>query len=277
MVKEMKDWNVPGVAIGIVYKDKLIFSKGYGYRDYEKKLPMNPSTLFMIASNTKLFTAVSIGILVEQGKLEWDKPIRNYVPSMQFYDTDLNNEVTIRDMLSHRTGISSHLYLWYETNFTRKELFERIKYLEPISPIRENFHYNNLLYEASGYIIELLSSRSYEQFLQENILGPLDMNRTLFSTEQMRADENHAEPYDQKKDTTLLYKIPIYEDIDHEALGSAGSLISTVDDLSKWVILLLNNGSYQHRQIVPKNSVKETSQPTIYCTFLDNLIKKGIL
>ena len=106
--KILTDWNVPGCGIGIVIKDKLVFAKGYGYRDLEKKLPVTPNTLFQIASNTKLFTATAIGFLVEEGKLDWDKPVKNYVPQIQFYNDELNANVTIRDMLSHRTGISRH-------------------------------------------------------------------------------------------------------------------------------------------------------------------------
>jgi CubicO group peptidase (beta-lactamase class C family) len=108
MEKILKDWNAPGVAVGVVAKDKLVFAKGYGYRDFAQKLPMTPQTLFQIASNTKLFTAVAVGMLVDEGKLDWDRPIRQFVPSIQFYNDELNNTVTIRDMLAHRTGITRH-------------------------------------------------------------------------------------------------------------------------------------------------------------------------
>ena len=160
MDKILKDWNIAGAGIGIVYKNKLVFSKGYGYREFEQKLPVTPKTLYQIASNTKLFTAVSVGMLVDQGKLDWDKPIHKYVPSIEFYNNDLNNSVTIRDMLSHRTGISRHDLIWYKSDFTRKELYDRLKYLEPSQPIRQGFLYNNLMYVSSGYIIELLSSKT---------------------------------------------------------------------------------------------------------------------
>lgn len=160
MEKILKDWNAPGIGVGIIYKDKLVFVKGYGYRDYEKKLPITANTLFQIASNTKLFTATAVGFLVDEGKLEWDKPIRNYVPSIKFYNDELNNTVTIRDMLSHRTGISRHDLIWYKSDFTRKALFEKLKYLEPSQPLRQGFIYNNLMYCASGYIIELLTQKT---------------------------------------------------------------------------------------------------------------------
>src|SRR6476619_5261253 len=143
MAQILKDWNVPGIGVGIVVKDKLVFAKGYGYRDYGKKLPFTAKTVQPIASNTKLFTAVAAGLLVDEGKLDWDEPIRQYVPSIKFYNDDLDRAVTIRDMLSHRTGITRHDSIWYKSDFTQKDLFERLKYLEPSQPPRSVFLYNN--------------------------------------------------------------------------------------------------------------------------------------
>ena len=154
MEQVLKDWNTPGIGVGIVVNDKLAFAKGYGYRDYEKKLPFTPTTLCQIASNSKLFTTVAAGMLVEEGKLTWDKPVRESVPAIQFYNDQLNNNVTLRDMLSHRTGVTRHDLIWFKSPFTRKELFEKLKYLEPQQPMRETFLYNNLMFSAAGYIIE---------------------------------------------------------------------------------------------------------------------------
>lgn len=157
MEKVLKDWNGPGIGVGIVVNDKLVFAKGYGYRDYEKKLPITSKTLFPIASNTKLFTAVAAGFLVEEGKLTWNQPIRHSVPSIEFYDNTLNNTVTLRDMLAHRTGITRHDSIWYKSDFTEKELFARLKYLEPKEPLREMFLYNNMMYAGVGQTIYLQS------------------------------------------------------------------------------------------------------------------------
>src|SRR5260370_1094689 len=159
MEKTLKDWNAPGIGVGIVVNDKLVFAKGYGYRDYEKKLPITANTLFPIASNTKLFTAVAAGFLVEEGKLTWDRPIRESVPTIEFYDNALNNTVTLRDMLSHRTGITRHDTIWYKSDYTTKELFERLKYLEPKEPPRQLFLYNNMMYAGAGYSIEPQSGK----------------------------------------------------------------------------------------------------------------------
>src|ERR1051325_6391830 len=146
MARVLKDWNGPGIGVGIVVGDQLVFAKGYGDRDYGKKLPFTPGTGCPIASNTKLFTAVAAGMLVEDGKLTWDRPVRESVPSIRFYNEELNNAVTLRDMLSHRTGITRHDTIWYKSDFTRKELFDRLKYLEPQEPMRQTFLYNNLMF-----------------------------------------------------------------------------------------------------------------------------------
>src|SRR5215472_1028384 len=121
MERTLQDWNAPGIGVGIVVGDKLVFAKGYGYRDYEKKLPVTPQTMFTIASNTKLFTAVAAGMLVEEGKLTWDRPIKESVPTIEFYDSYLNNTITLRDMLAHRTGITRHDSIWYKSDYTTKE------------------------------------------------------------------------------------------------------------------------------------------------------------
>jgi CubicO group peptidase (beta-lactamase class C family) len=129
MNQTLKDWNVPAIGVGIVVGDKLVFAKGYGYRDYGQKLPFTANTLYQIASNSKLFTAVSAGFLVEEGKLTWDKPVRDSVPSIKFYNDYLNSTVTLRDMLSHRTGITRHDTIWYQSPDTRKQLFDKLRYM----------------------------------------------------------------------------------------------------------------------------------------------------
>src|SRR5438093_720052 len=167
----VKDWNVPGLGVGVVAKDRLVFARGYGFRDFGRRLPFTPKTTVPIASNTKLFTAVATGLLVEDGKLDWDKPVRQFVPDIQFFNDDLSAKVTIRDMLSHRTGITRHDTIWYKSDFTRKELFERLKYLEPSQPMRQTFLYNNMMYAGAGYVIELLSGKTWEDFVRE-LLNP---------------------------------------------------------------------------------------------------------
>ena len=261
MQKTLKDWNTPGACVGVVVKNKLVFAKGYGYRDYDKKLPVTPNTLYQIASNTKLFTTIVTGMLVEQGKLDWDKPVKTYVPSIEFYNSELNNTVTIHDMLSHRTGISRHDLIWYKSSFTRKELFEKLKYLEPSQPIRQGFLYNNLMYAAAGYITELLTGKTWEDFVRENIFTPLNMNNTVFGITDMLKQVDYAIPFNEKRDTNILYRIPFYEET--AGLGPAGSIISNVNDMSHWLIALMNNGKYEGRQVLPASAIAASLTPSV--------------
>ena len=257
----LKDWNTPGIGVGIVINDKLVFAKGYGYRDYGRKLPFTPTTLCPIASNSKLFTAVAAGMLVEQGKLTWDKPVRDAVPTVQFYNDQLNNNVTLRDMLSHRTGVTRHDLIWFKSPFTRKELFEKLKYLEPQQPMRETFLYNNLMFSAVGYIIELKSSKTWENYVRENIFEPLDMNTSTYTISDMLKLPDHGVPYREKRDSFELYQIPYYEDT--EGVAPAGAIISNINELSHWLGALMNDGSYNGKQVLPPNVLKATMQPAI--------------
>ncbi len=261
MAQGTKDWNVPGIGVGIVVKDKLVFAKGYGYRDYGKKLPFTPTTTQPIASNTKLFTAVAAGLLVEDGKLDWDKPIRQYVPSIKFYNDDLDRAVTVRDMLAHRTGITRHDLIWFKSDFTQKELFERLKYLEPSESPRSVFLYNNMMYAGTGYSIELLSGKTWEAFVRDRILGPLGMASTTFTIADMLKTPEPGVPYTERRDSTELYQIPYYSD----AIGvaPAGAMNSSIVDVSKWLIALMNDGQLDGKQVLPRAVIKQTLAPSI--------------
>jgi CubicO group peptidase (beta-lactamase class C family) len=261
MAKVLKDWNVPGIGVGIVAGDKLVFVKGYGYRDYGKKFPFTDTTLFQIASNTKLFTAVAAGMLVNEGKLTWDKPVRESVPAIRFYDDQLNNTVTLRDMLAHRTGITRHDTIWYKSDFTRKELFDRVKYLEPSAPLRQTFLYNNLMYAAAGYIIELQSGKTWENFVRERIFTPLGMTSTVFSVADMLKQPDRGVPYTEKRDSFELYEIPYYEDM--AGVAPCGAIISNIQDMSHWLRALMNEGMYEGKQVLPADVLKATLEPAI--------------
>jgi len=261
MAKVLKDWNGPGIGVGIVVGDKLVFAQGYGYRDYEKKLPFTPGTVCPIASNTKLFTAIAAGMLVEEGKLTWDRPVRESVPGVRFYNEQLNNAVTLRDMLSHRTGITRHDTIWYKSDFTRKELYDRLKYLEPQEPIRQTFLYNNLMFAGVGYMIEQQSGKTWETFVRERILQPLDMSATGYTIAEMVKQPEHGVGFTEKRDSFDLYRVPYYEDI--EGVAPCGAIVSNIDDLSHWLIALMNDGMYHGKQVLPADVLKQTLQPAI--------------
>jgi CubicO group peptidase (beta-lactamase class C family) len=261
MAKVVKDWNVPGIGVGVVVKDRLVFAKGYGFRDYGQKLPYTPRTVQPIASNTKLFTAVAVGLLVEEGKLEWDKPVRQYVPGIRFYNDELNNTVTIRDMLSHRTGITRHDSIWYKSDFSRKELFERLRFLEPSQPLRQTFLYNNMMYAGAGYVVELLSGKTWEDFVRERIFAPLGMTSTVYSIEDVKKQPEPGVPYTERRDSFEIHSIPYYEE--QVGVGPAGAINSNIEDLSRWLAALMNDGKLDGREVLPSAALKATLEPAI--------------
>jgi len=261
MLKTLEDWNAPGVGVAVIVGDQVVLAQGWGFRDYGRKLPFTARTTVPIASNTKLFTAVATGLLVAEGKLEWDEPVKKFVPSIEFYDDSLNATVTIRDMLAHRTGITRHDTIWYKSDFTRRELFERLRYLEPKEPVRQLFLYNNMMYAAAGYIDELLSGKTWEQLVQDRILDPLGMSRTVFTIDDMTAQDDHGVPWKERRDSFELYEIPYYSEA--AGVGPAGSINSNLEDLSKWLIALLNGGKLGDRQVIPADVLEATLAPAI--------------
>ena len=261
MEKLIKDWNAPGIGVAVIEKDKVVLARGYGYRDYGRKLPFTAKTVVPIASNTKLFTATAAGLLVEDGKLDWDKPVKQFVPAIHFYNDALDNSVSIRDMLSHRTGITRHDTIWYKSEFTRKELFERLQYLEPTQPLRQTFLYNNMMYAGAGHVIETLSGRRWEDFVRERILGPLGMTSTVFSIEDLKKAPEHGVPYTERRDSFELYSIPYYSEA--EGVGPAGSMNSNLEDMSRWVRAQLAEGRIDGKTVIPTAVIKATLAPAI--------------
>ena len=260
--KLLQDWNAPGIGVGIVAEDKLVFAKGYGDRNYDKKLPFTPKTLFPIGSNTKLFTAIAAGILVEEGKLTWDEPIRDAVPAIRFYNHELNNTVTLRDMLAHRTGITRHDGMWYrQDSLTRKDICDRLKYLKPEVSLIQTFFYNNLMYAAVGYIIELLSGMTWEEYVREKIFQPLEMHSTIYTIAEMLQQPDYGVPFTEKRDSDEIYQIPYYEEI--KAVAPAGAIISNIEDISHWLIALMNDGKYGDNQVISSSILNATLEPAI--------------
>ena len=262
MEKLLQDWNAPGVGVGIVANNKLVLAQGYGERHYADKLPFTPKTLFPIGSNTKLFTAIAAGMLVEEGQLAWDQPLRDAVPAIRFYNNNLNNTVTLRDLLAHRTGITRHDgILAQRDSLTRKDIFERLQYLKPEVSLRQTFLYNNLMYAAVGYIIELLSGKTWEEFVREKILEPLEMDSTVYTVAEMVQQSDYGVPFTEKRDSNEIYQIPYYEEL--KAAAPAGAIISNIEDISHWLMALMNDGKYGGQQILPSRVLKSTLEPAL--------------
>ncbi|MBB5469842.1 CubicO group peptidase (beta-lactamase class C family) [Paraburkholderia sp. CI2] len=255
---QVHEWNAPGIGVSIVKDEKVIFTRGYGYRDYANRLPFLSSTLFPIASNTKLFTAIAAGILVEKGALTFDQPIRDVVPSLRFYDKSLDAAVTLRDMLGHRTGVPRYDMILHRAEFSKKELFDRIRFMKPIAPFRSKLIYNNMMYEAVGHIIELLSGKSWDQFVRDEVLSPVGMPQTAFTIAGMLAHPNHAVPFTERRDSEALWQTP-YPELNWSS--PAGSIVSSLDDMSRWLAVLMNNGVMAGKKVIPEQILQATLAP----------------
>ncbi len=242
----LKEWDAPGVTIAVVEKNKVIYTGGFGFRDHEKKLPVTENTLFAIGSCTKAFTAAILGMLEKEGKLSLDKPVRDYLPELRFQNDYTNKHATLRDLMSHRTGLPRHDYSWYGTTASRRELLERIQYLEPTAELREKFQYNNFMYLAQGMVIEKMTGKSWEENMKERILLPLGMTRTNMSVTDLEKTEDRSLAYSSEK--KKIKAIP-YRNID--AIGPAGSVNSCAKDMARWLLTWINDGKFNGKEIIP--------------------------
>ena len=239
-----KDKSGAGMAIAIVKDDKVVLQKGYGIRELGKPDKVDENTLFAIASNTKAFTTASLAILVDEGKIGWNDKVSKYLPDFQMYDPWVTNELTIRDIVSHRVGLDTFSgdLLWYDTTYSTDEMLRRVRYLKPVSSFRSRYGYQNLMYIAAGRIVEKVSGKPWADFVRERILTPLGMNRTTTSVRDMK--DNVASPHNESGGK--LRSLP--QGFLDNAIGAV-RLNSSVADLSKWVRLQLGRGTFEGKKI----------------------------
>jgi CubicO group peptidase (beta-lactamase class C family) len=242
----LKEFNAPGVTVSVVEKNKVVYTGGFGYRDYEKRLPVTENTLFAIGSCTKAFTSLLLGMLEKEGKLSIDKPVREYLPELKFKDEYTNSHATLRDMMCHRTGLPRHDFSWYGSTATRSELLARVQYQEPSAELREKYQYNNFMFMAQGIVVEKITRKSWEQNIKERILQPLGMNNTNMSVIDMEKSADRSLAYSSANNTVKA--IP-YLNID--AIGPAGSINSCARDMANWLITWINNGKFNSKEIIP--------------------------
>ncbi len=256
---EMKRWEVPGIGVGIVKDGKIVLAEGFGYRNLEQKLPVTPDTLFAIGSASKAFTTMDIGILVDEGKLDWDKPVRAYLPEFALKDEIATERMTVRDLVCHRSGLPRHDLLWYGSPVSRKDLVGRLRFLDFSADVRTTFQYNNLMYLTAGYIVGQVTDSSWEEFTRKRIFGPLGMTNSNFSVEDSKKSADHSRPY-IKKDNVVT-EIP-FRNID--TIGPAGSINSSVNDMLKWVKFHLDKGKVGEAQIISEAGQKEMYTPAMF-------------
>ena len=252
----MADWKVPGLSLAVIKDGKVIYEKGYGFRDIENKLDVTPETIFPIASTTKAFTGMAAGMLVDEGKLDLDKPIINYMPCIKFKDSYTTYHITATDLLNHTSGIPGYDAVWYKSEFTTDEVFNKVKYLENSCDLHQKFQYNNIIYSVSGYLIKDITGKTWAEYVKEKITMPLGMDNTSFTTEDMLKSENYSMPYVIKNNK--VEKVPF---LNVSTIAPAGGMNSTVLDLSKWVQFHLNLGKVGNKQLVSLGALKQIYTP----------------
>lgn len=241
--RALKAFDVPGIAIAIVKDDKIVYAKGYGVRSLNTGKKVDENTLFGIASNSKAFTTAAIGILSDEGKLKLDDKVTDYIPEFKLYDPYVTAEFTIRDLLTHRSGLGlgagDLMDFPDSTDFTLKDVIHNLRYLKPVSSFRSKYDYDNQLYKVAGEIIARVSGMSWEEFIESRIMKPLQMMHSSASYQRIKDYSNVVDAHSPVEGKVVV--IPRYLSITGNA---AGGIYSSVNDLSKWVIMQMNNGKY---------------------------------
>ena len=254
--QEMEGWKVPGAAIGVLVGDEVVLAQGYGLRDVEQNLPVDADTLFAIGSCSKAFTTFDMGLLVDDGKLDWDKPVRDYLPDFRLYDPVATEFATPRDLVSHRTGLPRHDMSWYGSALRRAELYARLRHLKPNKTFRQRYEYQNLMFMTAGWLIEQVAGMTWEDYTQIRVFDTLDMRRSNFSVSVSEKDNNTAMPYNERKGEVKA--IPFRR---LDAVGPAGSINSSLNEMLRWLRLHMNKGKHNGEALISEATLREIHRP----------------
>ena len=254
--KTMADWKVPGLAVAVVKNGEVVLMEGYGVRDVASQAAVTPDTLFAIGSATKAFTATALALLVDDGRLNWDTPVRAYLPSFKLKDPLASERMTPRDLVTHRSGLPRHDLVWYAAPLTRRELVARLEFLEPSADFRARWQYQNLMFMTAGYLAGEVAGMPWEDLVRARIFAPLGMRGSNFSVEDSKRSADFAKPH-QEKDERVI-EIP-FRNID--AVGPAGSINSSVRDMSRWLLLQLGGGKVGDTTVLTGPGLAELHKP----------------
>ncbi|REG98474.1 serine hydrolase [Flavobacterium aquicola] len=255
-------FNVPGIAVAIVKDGKVILAKGYGVKSILTNEKVDANTLYGIASNSKAFTSTALAILIDEGKLKWDDKVITYLPNFKMYNDYVTNEFTIRDLLTHRSGLglgAGDLMIWPDgSNFTAQDIIGNLQYLKPVSGFRTKFDYDNLLYMVAGEVVHKVSGMSWCDFVESRIMKPLEMKNSAASFVRLKDTSNVIVPH-----VPVDGKLKVISRYKNQILDAAGGIYSSVNDMSKWMITQLNNGKYgtENKQLFSEKERNEMWTP----------------
>ncbi len=259
MKGKLKSFRVPGAAICVVVRGEVILARGYGERDVEAQLPATADTLFAIGSTTKAFTAFALAQAVQRGELEWDAPVRTYLPELDLVSDYAERHLTLRDMVSHRSGLPRHDLVWYLfPDKSRADLVAALAHLEPTYELREQWQYNNLMFLTAGFALERVTGKSWEDNVREGILNPLGMTNTAFGPIAAQNSSDFAFPY--RRQGTKSVRIPFR---DLTAIGPAGSIHSSANDMARWLQCWLAHGESADKRLLATDELAELVKPIV--------------
>jgi len=245
----LKTTKAPGFSVALVQGKKILYAKGFGYRDYENKVPADANTLFAIGSSSKSFTSAVLGQLREEEKLKFDDSPLKYLKDFKFYNDDMNNNIIIQDLMSHRTGLARHDYSWYLfPTYNKDSLLQRVQYQEPFTGIRQQWYYNNFMFLAQGVIAERITGKSWEDNIKERFFTPLGMKRSNTTIDELLKSSNAAIGYELKKNDEIR-KMDYYR---IAGMRPAGSINSSANEMSNWLITWINKGKFKGQEILPE-------------------------
>jgi CubicO group peptidase (beta-lactamase class C family) len=224
--KAIRDWGVPGLAIAVVKDDKVVYLKPFGVRELGKLAPIDEHTMFPIGSATKAFTATGLGMLVDDGKLKWDDPVSTWLKDLRLPTPELTARGTVRDLLSHRTGIGDNFAMYWGISISRHQLMEKLQSLDVHAGLRERFEYNNLMYMAAGEIIRAVSGFEWADFIRQRLFQPLGMTSSVMDLASLRERSNLASAHGKSGTPETVQVLPALIDLD--ALAAAGASFPTL-------------------------------------------------
>ena len=257
VVEQLAAWEVPGCSVAAVRDGEVVLATGWGRRDLEADLPVTAGTLFAIGSTTKAFTASMVGALVDDGLLEWERPVRDYLPDLRLHDLVATDRLTVVDLLSHRSGLPRHDLAWVgHPDRSRADLVRRLRYLPLSRDLRQEFQYCNLGYLAAGHLVEVLSGVTWEDYLRSRLLGPLGMGRSNLSVADLGADPDHATGYERRRGVVVsVPPRPI------AAMAPAGAINSCASDMARWLLTQLSGGQVDGQAVMSPATVARQQEP----------------
>ena len=255
-----REWNAPGIAVAVVKDDRVVLERGYGVRRLGDGEPVDAHTLFAIASTTKAFTAAALAMLVDEGRLRWNDRVADVLPGFRLFEPYASQEIRVRDLLSHRSGLPRGDALWYASPFDRAEVLRRARLLEPASGFRAVYGYQNIMFVAAGEVVEAVTDTTWDDFLRARIFEPIGMRRTRTTVRGLEDLGNLATPHGLIEDAVV--PIP-WRNFDN--VGGAGSIVSSVHDMAQWIRLQLGGGVYEGRRLISDSAMREmrTAQTAI--------------